>query len=185
MSTTFQNQLEEMLKRHQSVESNPERKSLIQQSLDRKEAITMKGGALATWTRPESTGRSPKDTYIVKHEATAATIDWTSPNNVPLDPQTFEMVFEDALETLNKGKVYVTDRVIGADSKYALPVKTVVNKSLSQVFVDNMFRDMPEDIEKSIFAERGFTLLALPDNKLNPDRYKGRLREMPDGTTSK
>jgi len=184
MSTTFQNQLEEMLKRHQSVESNPERKSLIQQSLDRKEAITMKGGALATWTRPESTGRSPKDTYIVKHEATAATIDWTSPNNVPLDPQTFEMVFEDALETLNKGKVYVTDRVIGADSKYALPVKTVVNKSLSQVFVDNMFRDMPEDIEKSIFAERGFTLLALPDNKLNPERYKGRLREMPDGTTS-
>src|SRR6056297_110577 len=184
MSTTFQNQLEEMLKRHQSVESNPERKSLIQQSLDRKEAITMKGGALATWTRPESTGRSPKDTYIVKHEATADTIDWTSPNNVPLDPQTFEMVFEDALETLNKGKVYVTDRVIGADSKYALPVKTVVNKSLSQVFVDNMFRDMPEDIEKSIFAERGFTLLALPDNKLNPERYKGRLREMPDGTTS-
>ncbi len=184
MSTSFQNQLDDMLKRHQSVESNPERKSLIQQSLDRKEAIIMKGGALATWTRPESTGRSPKDTYIVKHDATADTIDWTSPNNVPLDPQTFEMVFEDALETINKGKVYVTDRVIGADSKYALPVKTIVNKALSQVFVDNMFREMPEDIDKSIFAERGFTLLALPDNKLNPERYKGRLREMPDGSTS-
>lgn len=184
MSTTFQSQLDEMLKNHQSVESNPERKSLIQQSLDRKEAIVMKGGALATWTRPESTGRSPKDTYIVKHDASADTIDWTSPNNVPLDPQTFEMVFEDALATLNKGKLYVTDRVIGADSKYALPVKTVVNKALSQVFVDNMFREMPEDIEKSIFAERGFTLLALPDNKLNAERYKGRLREMPDGSTS-
>ncbi len=184
MSTSFQDQLTEMLKRHQSVESNTERESLIKQALERREAITMKGGALATWTRPESTGRSPKDTYIVKHNATADTIDWTSPNNIPLDPQTFDMVFEDVLAILNKDKVYVADRVIGADSRYALPVKTVTNTALSQVFADNMFRKTPEDIDKSIFAERGFTLLAAPHNKLNPERYKGRLREMPDGSTS-
>ncbi|PLX22411.1 MAG: phosphoenolpyruvate carboxykinase (ATP) [Salinivirgaceae bacterium] len=173
-----------MLKNHQAVESNPERKSLIQQSLERKEAITMKGGALVTWTAPESTGRSPKDTYIVKHDASADTIDWTSPNNIPLDPQTFDMVFEDALATLNKGKAYVTDRVIGADSRYALPVKTVTNKALSQVFIDNMFRPVPEDIQKSIFADRGFTLISVPDNKLDASKYEGRLRKMPDGTTS-
>jgi phosphoenolpyruvate carboxykinase (ATP) len=184
MSTSFQEQLDALLKNHQAVESNPERKSLIQQSLERKEAITMKGGALATWTAPESTGRSPKDTYIVKHDATADTIDWTSPNNVPLDPQTFDMIFEDALATLNKGKAYITDRVIGADSRYALPVKTVTNKALSQVFIDNMFRPVPEDIQKSIFADRGFTLISVPDNKLDPSRYEGRLRQMPDGTTS-
>ncbi len=184
MSTSFQDQLAEMLNRHQSVESNTERESLIKQTLERREAITMKGGALATWTRPESTGRSPKDTYIVKHDATADTIDWTSPNNIPLDPQTFDMVFEDVLATLNKDKVYVTDRVIGADSRYALPVKTVTNTALSQVFADNMFRKTPEDIDKSIFAERGFTLIAAPHNKLNPERYNGRLREMPDGSTS-
>lgn len=184
MNTTFQSQLDQMLNRHELAETNPERKSLIEQTLDRREAITMKGGALATWTRPESTGRSPKDTYIVKHEASADTIDWSSPNNVPLDPQTFDMVFEEALAGLNKGKVYVSDRVIGADAKYALPVKTVTNSALSQVFVDNMFRNVPDDIEKSIFFERGFTLLALPHNKLNSEQFKGRLRQMPDGTTS-
>lgn len=184
MSTSFQEQLDAMLKNHQAVESNPERKSLIQQSIERKEAITMKGGALVTWTAPESTGRSPKDTYLVKHDESADTIDWTSPNNIPLDPQTFDMIFEDALATLNKGKAYVSDRVIGADSNYALPVKTVTNKALSQVFVDNMFRPVPEDIQKSIFAERGFTLISVPDNKLDPSKYEGRLRKMPDGTTS-
>ncbi|MDA3866510.1 MAG: phosphoenolpyruvate carboxykinase (ATP) [Salinivirgaceae bacterium] len=185
MTTTFQDQLDQMLKKHQLVESNPDRKSLIQQAIERREAITMKGGALATWTRPESTGRSPKDTYIVKHDATADTIDWTSPNNVPLDPQTFDMVVADALETLEKeAKVYVTDRVIGADSRYALPVKAVTNKASSQVFIDNMFREVPDDLDKSIFAERGFTLIALPDNKLDAAKYKGRLRNMPDGNTS-
>ncbi|MFO7863475.1 MAG: phosphoenolpyruvate carboxykinase (ATP) [Salinivirgaceae bacterium] len=185
MTTTFQDQLDQMLKKHQLVESNPDRKSLIQQAVERREAIIMKGGALATWTRPESTGRSPKDTYIVKHDATADTIDWTSPNNVPLDPQTFDMVVADALDALEKeAKVYVTDRVIGADSRYALPVKTVTNKALSQVFADNMFREVPGDLEKSIFANRGFTLIAVPDNKLNAAKYKGRLRDMPDGTAS-
>lgn len=174
-----------MLKNHQLVESNPDRRSLIQQSIERKEAMLMKGGALATWTAPESTGRSPKDTYIVKHDATADNIDWTSPNNVPLDPQTFDMVFEEALATLEKeSKVYVTERVVGADSRYALPVKTVANNALAQVFADNMFRAIPADISKSIFAQRGFTVIALPNNKLDSSKYKGRLRNMPDGNPS-
>lgn len=185
MTTLFQDQLNKMLKNHQLVESNPDRKSLIRQAVERKEAIIMKEGALATWTAPESTGRSPKDTYIVKHLATANNIDWTSPNNVPLDSQTFDMIFEEALVTLKKeSKIYVTERVIGADSRYALPVKTVTNSALTQVFVDNMFREVPPDISNSIFAQRSFTLIALPDNKLDTAKYNGRLRNMPNGTPS-
>lgn len=185
MTTNFQDQLAQMLNKHPLVESNPERKSLIQQAIERKEAMLMKGGALATWTPPESTGRSPKDTYIVKHEASAHNIDWTSPNNVALDPQTFDMVFEEAMQVMNKeSKLFATDRVIGADSRYALPVKTITNNALSQVFADNMFREVPADIATSIFAQRDFTLIALPYNKLEASKYKGRLRDMPDGNPS-
>jgi phosphoenolpyruvate carboxykinase (ATP) len=47
-----------------------------------------------------------------------------------------------------------------------------------------MFRPVPDDIESSIFAKRGFTLLVAPYDKLDRMRYTGRLRKLPDGRTS-
>ena len=160
-----------------NVHRNTPRPDLIQACVDNGEALVSKCGALATWTRPESTGRSPGDTIIVKRDSSAATIDWTAANNLPLDEETFDMLVEDALATLAaSGKVYASDRVIGADSSYALPVTTVANKALNVLFCDNMFRPVPEDLNRSIFADKPFTLLACPDNKLDPKRYEGRLR---------
>jgi phosphoenolpyruvate carboxykinase (ATP) len=83
-----------------------------------------------------------------------------------------------------KDKIYELDRVIGADSSYALPVKVVSDKALHSVFVDNMFRPVPADIQKSCFYKDGYTLLALPYDKLDGSKYEGRLRKMPDGSTS-
>ncbi len=39
---------------------------MIEEAVKNREAIVSANGALATWTPPESTGRSPKDTYIVR-----------------------------------------------------------------------------------------------------------------------
>jgi phosphoenolpyruvate carboxykinase (ATP) len=47
-----------------------------------------------------------------------------------------------------------------------------------------MFRPIPKEIQGSVFAERPFTLLVTPYEKLDRDRYKGRLRQMVDGRTS-
>jgi phosphoenolpyruvate carboxykinase (ATP) len=47
-----------------------------------------------------------------------------------------------------------------------------------------MFRPVPADLERSIFADRPFTLLVAPYDKLERDRYAGRLRTLPDGRTS-
>ncbi len=160
-----------------NINRNLSRADLAKACVDNGEAVVSACGALATWTRPESTGRSPADTIIVKRSESAGTIDWSAANNLPVDPETFDMLLDDALKTLRKSKnVYVSDRVIGADSTYALPVTTVANKSLNVLFCDNMFRPVPRDIKKSIFAEKPFTLLACPDQKLDPERYKGRLR---------
>lgn len=160
-----------------NIHRNLSRAALAKACVDNGEAIVSACGALATWTRPESTGRSPSDTVIVKRPESAATIDWSAANNLPLDPETFDMLLEDALKTLKKSKkVYVSDRVVGADSAYALPVTTIVNKALNVLFCDNMFRPVPKNIKKSLFAERPFTLLACPDQKLDADRYQGRLR---------
>ena len=169
-----------------NVRQNIPREDMIQAAVDNKEALISKCGALATWTPTESTGRSPADTLMVKRADSEATIDWSAANNIPLDPETFDMMVDDALETLGKSKnTYSCDRVIGADSAYALPVKTVSNFALTQVFVDNMFRPVPEDLDQSIFADRGFTILVCPYDKFDPARYEGRVRVDPRiGTTS-
>jgi len=150
---------------------------MIRDAVERREAMVSAKGALATWTPPESTGRSPSDTLTVRRPSSEATIDWDSPNNIAIDEETFDMAVSDALDLLPaKDRVYVIDRVIGADSAYALPVKVIGDRALTALFADNMFRPIPEGIEVSIFHTRPFTLLVLPYDKLDPARYEGRLR---------
>ncbi len=178
--------IKKFLKEHkEKLITNPSRKKMIKHAVKNREAIVSENGALATWTPQESTGRSPKDTVIVKHKSDAHLIDWNSPNNLPVDEETFDMLVEDALDLLTKkNKVYITDRVVGADSSYALPVKTITSHALAALFSDNMFRPVPQDMERSIFKNKEFLLLHLPYDKLNTKKYKGLLRELENGKTS-
>jgi phosphoenolpyruvate carboxykinase (ATP) len=181
----FQKRIAQVLKEHPDVLENPDRQVMIQEVVDNREAMVSANGALATWTPPESTGRSPLDTYMVRRPESEGNIDWDSPNNIPMEPETFDMVMEDALKTLaGKRRLYVTDRVLVADSSYALPTKTITCSALTALFTDNMFRPVPPDSHRSIFARRGFTLVVVPYDKLDRERYQGRLRKLPNGQTS-
>jgi len=173
------------LKSHPNVISNPNRKALIEETVERGEAFVSKKGALATWTPEESTGRSPEDTLIVRREESEEEIDWDSPNNIPLEPETFQLIFQDALGLISdKRKLFLTDRVIGADPEYALPTRTITDRSLTSLFTLNMFRPVPDDIERSTFSSSNFNLLVFPYDKLERDKYEGRLREREDGRTT-
>jgi len=167
------------------VQHNTARQELIRQAVAQRGALVAANGALATWTPPESTGRSPKDTYIVRHEKSEADIDWDSPNNIPLEADTFDMLVQDALEVLSeKDTLYVTDRVLGADPSYAMPVRTITDWALTTLFTDNVFRPVPQGIERSVFADAGFVMIAVPYNKLERAKYVGRLRKLASGHTS-
>ena len=183
--TNLNEKLQAMIDGHKQAKVNIPRVDMIKDSIKNKEALVSKYGALATWVPPESTGRSPKDTVLVKRASSEANVDWTAANNIPITEETFDMLFEDGLNFMKEhDNCYVTDRVIGADSQYALPVRTVVDQSLHTVFIDNMFRPIPKDVEKSIFYNDGFSLLVLPYNKLDAKKYEGRLRKLPNGNTS-
>jgi len=122
--------LNDLLKSHKNVKLNFARKELIDEVISRKEALVSKSGALATWSPPESTGRSPKDTYVVRTNENESTIDWDAPNNIPLTPETFQMLIDDSLDTLSKSEaIFTTKRVVGASSDYALPVTTIFKVS--------------------------------------------------------
>ncbi len=178
-------ELDLVLKNHHDVQRHLSRTELIQEVVDFKEALVSANGCLATWTPKDSTGRSPRDTMIVKSPDVVPHVDWDSPNNIGLDPETFEMLWQDALAVLQRRKrIFVTHRVIGADDQYALPVETITDSPLTALFTHNMFRVQLPEHEKSTFAERGFRLLVLPYDKVQTERYTDRLRHLPDGRTS-
>lgn len=185
MNLQLREKLQGVIRAHPQVYDNPPRREMIRMAVENREAIVSESGALATWTPVESTGRSPRDTVVVKRKESEDTIDWNSPNNIPIDEETFDMLFNDALQFLSESRqIYITDRVVGADSSYALPVKVVTSHALHALFTDNMFRPRPHDLHRSIFFEQGYQLVALPYRKLNPDKYEGRLRKLPNGKTS-
>jgi phosphoenolpyruvate carboxykinase (ATP) len=163
-----------------TVHVNLPRAHLIREAVKHREARVAACGALATWTPSESTGRSPKDTVTVSRPENAGTVDWASPYANAIAPETMDLAIDDALATLEgKVHIYVLDRVIGADPRYAMPVRLVTDRALTALFADNMFRQVPHDLQRSIFADRPFLLIALPYDKLNADRYEGRLRTDP------
>ncbi|HEX7501784.1 MAG TPA: phosphoenolpyruvate carboxykinase (ATP) [Acidobacteriota bacterium] len=181
----FLEQLADLIAKKENVQINPKRRDLIKAAMKNREVLVSRNGALATWTRMESTGRSPKDTLTVRRPEIEAEIDWDSPNNLPLAPDTFAMILEDALALAGKkDTLFVTDRVVGADSNYALPVRTVSDRAVTALFTATMFRPVPRDIGRSIYHDQPFTIVALPADKLDKQRYAGRLRKLPDGTTS-
>ncbi len=181
----FKDKVEILLKNVKKENIDSKKKFLIEKILQFKEALVTENGALATWTEIESTGRSPKDTVTVRRKENEDTIDWNSPNNIPIEEETFNMIFEDAISELKKSKeIFVTNRAIGANPSYALPVTTISNSPLSALFTKNMFREIPKNISKSIFHKKEFTLLVLPYNKLYTHKYEGRLRKKENGKTS-
>jgi phosphoenolpyruvate carboxykinase (ATP) len=181
----FLEKLNAAIDKKENARVNPKRRDLIKAAVKNREVLVSQNGALATWTRMESTGRSPKDTLTVKSPENAAEIDWQSANNIALDPETFAMILEDALAmTGEKDNLYITDRVVGADSRYALPVRTITDRAVTALFTLTMFRPVPKDIARSIYNDQPFTIVAYPGNKLSKSRYAGRLRQLPDGSAS-
>ncbi|MFW9922749.1 MAG: phosphoenolpyruvate carboxykinase (ATP) [Candidatus Thorarchaeota archaeon] len=182
---TLLSSLEKTLQSHKNVLKNIDKKEIIKYCVDNKEALVSANGAIVTWTPTESTGRSPKDTVFVKRPQSEATIDWSSPNCIPITEETFDMAWNDAIKFLEqKDKIYISERSLIADQSYAMKVKVITDKAVSVLFTYNMFRPIENGFEKSIFADKPFTLLVLPYNKLDQTRFQGRLRKLPDGKTS-
>ncbi|MFN3346267.1 MAG: phosphoenolpyruvate carboxykinase (ATP), partial [Candidatus Bipolaricaulaceae bacterium] len=171
----------ELVKKHPDVQVNLPRRELIAEVIRRKEALVSQSGALATWTPPESTGRRPQDTYIVDRSEIHEKIDWRSPYCIPMAPDTFAMIVEDALDCLaKKPRLYLVERALGANSRYSLKVQVIADRALTALFADNMFRPVPPDLHRSVFGEKPFVLLALPYDRLAPQKYEGRLRVDPE-----
>ncbi|PIQ76009.1 phosphoenolpyruvate carboxykinase (ATP) [Candidatus Peregrinibacteria bacterium CG10_big_fil_rev_8_21_14_0_10_49_24] len=179
VSVSSKEGIDALLSSHTGLQSNLSREELIAKCVGRKEAFIAQSGALAVWNPAHSTGRIPKDTYMVEHAESKGTIDWSAEACIPMQPALFDMLLKDALAVLaTKEEAFELDRVIGADSAYALPTKLLTDSAVSTLFADTMFRAIPQDLERSIFADEEFTIVALPHDRIDTSKYEGVLRSV-------
>ncbi len=109
------------------------------------------------------TGRSPKDKFIVKDDATKDTLWWTSskaPNdNKPTTPEVWRDLKGLVIDRLSNGqKLYVVDTFCGANEDTRLKVRFIVEVAWQAHFVTNMFiRPTAEELET--YGEPDFTVM--------------------------
>ena len=140
---------------------------LILQTLLRGEGVLTDQGALAIETGT-FTGRSPKDRFLVKDDATEGRVDWGDINQ-PMTSEAFETLLRDVQAHLDGKSVFVKDAAVGADERYRIPVRVVAEKAWSSLFVDNMFIRLSE--QERWVAEPQWHVVCAPGFKADPLRH--------------
>ena len=98
------------------------------------------------------TGRSPKDKFFVKNEASEDSVWWTSDeyknDNKPVTPETFAVLKDLAAKELSGKRLFVVDGYCGANPATRLKVRFIMEVAWQAHFVTNMFiRPSKEELE--------------------------------------
>jgi len=108
------------------------------------------------------TGRSPKDKFIVKDEASKDTIWWNSPespnDNKPTTPEVWEELKELVTNQLSGKKLFVMDTFLGANENSRLKVRFIMEVAWQAHFVKNMFL-RPTEKELENYGEPDFVVM--------------------------
>ncbi len=137
---------------------------LIEKALENNEGTLSESGAFSVETG-KYTGRSPNDRFFVDTPLIHEKMDWSS-SNKPMNPETFDKIFEKMKAHLKGKKVYVFDGYAGADEKYSLPVRFINTRASQNLFVHQLFIRPTEEQLKSFTP--GFTVVCAPSLKLDP-----------------
>jgi phosphoenolpyruvate carboxykinase (ATP) len=113
------------------------------------------------------TGRSPKDKRIVDEPTTRDEV-WWGPVNTAMDPKTFDITRERAVDYLNtRPHLYCIDGFAGWDPRYRLKVRVVCARAYHALFMHNMLI-RPTDAELEDFGAPDLLILnsgAFPANR--------------------
>ena len=119
------------------------------------------------------TGRSPKDKFFVKNEASENTVWWTSDeyknDNKPCSEAAWADLKAKAVKQLSGKKLYVVDTFCGANEGTRLKVRFIMEVAWQAHFVKNMFI-RPTDEELANYGEPDF--VSFNAAKAKVDNYK-------------
>ncbi|GGA54477.1 phosphoenolpyruvate carboxykinase [ATP] 1 [Kroppenstedtia guangzhouensis] len=137
---------------------------LVEKALERGEGILTSTGAFRAVTG-KFTGRSPKDKYLIEEPNIRNQIDWGEINR-PMDPGTFEHLFQQVKDYLREREVFIFDGYAGADSRYRLPIRVINEYAWHNLFARQLFvRPTKEELKEH---QPRFTVISAPGVQANP-----------------
>ncbi len=143
--------------------------ALYEESVRRGEGRVAKGGPLVVETG-QHTGRSARDKFTVRDEATEETVWWDF--NASMTPDHFDALWEDFRAHMGGKELFVQELFGGADARHRLPVRVVNELAWHSLFIRHLLR-RPSAEELDGFAPE-FTIINLPSFKADPDRHGTR-----------
>lgn len=115
---------------------------LIDKTLERKEVVQSKSGALVAYTG-KYTGRSPNDRFIVDSPSIHEKINWGK-INVPISKEKYEKLYKKITGFFNSEKeLFVIDAQVGADKKNSLNLRVYCQYAYQAIFATHLFRRLP------------------------------------------
>ncbi len=144
--------------------------TLAEHVVQRGEGILASNGAISVQTGTR-TGRSPKDRFIVRDQATADKVDWGSVNQ-PFGASEFARLWRRVSSYLDEGESYGGVMHVGAHPMHYQPVHVCTQYAWHQMFARSLFI-VPEEFNPR--NKPVWQVLSAPDFRCVPER---------DGTNS-
>ncbi len=105
----------------------------------------------------KKTGRSPTDKRVVDEPEVRDDV-WWGNVNIKLDPQSFVINRERAIDYLNtRDRLYVVDGFAGWDPKFQLKIRVICARAYHALFMHNMLI-RPNDTELEKFGEPDYVI---------------------------
>jgi len=148
---------------------NLEAPALYEQSLARRESQLAQGGAILADTGIH-TGRSPKDKFVVRDEATADKVWWD--NNASISREQFDLLLEDFLKHAEGKELFAQDLYGGADPAHRVKARVYSEYAWHSLFIRNLLI-RPERSDLAGYAP-DLTIVDLPSFRADPARHGAR-----------
>ena len=116
----------------------------------------------------QHTGRAAKDKYVVDEPKTTKDI-WWGKVNVKYPEEKFHALHNRMVAYLRGKTVFVQDCYAGADEQFRHPVRVINEYAWHNLFVRNMFIQMPRDRQIIKDFVPDFTVLHCPNFNADPD----------------
>jgi phosphoenolpyruvate carboxykinase (ATP) len=110
---------------------------LLEHAVRQDEGLFARGGSFVVRTG-QFTGRSPKDKFIVRDEATEPNVQW-GPVNQPMAPASFDRLYAKMLSYWRGRDLFVQDCFAGADPRYTLPIRVIAQHAWQALFAHQLF----------------------------------------------
>ncbi|MGB3416500.1 MAG: phosphoenolpyruvate carboxykinase [Mesorhizobium sp.] len=143
--------------------------ALCEEAIRRGEARLSAHGALVALTG-QHTGRSAKDKFIVRDEATDGQVWWDQ--NRAMTPAQFDALLEDFRAHAADRDLFVQDLVGGADADLSLPTRVITELAWHSQFIRNLLI-RPEPAALDGFVPQ-MTIIDLPSFRADPARHGSR-----------